>query len=313
MRRILAAVAVTITLSHLAPAPAPAQQTGGEVPPPPATAPVFAPPSRDGEFMERRKREDDVTTPKEAEAIQSFRSAYEAHGRPRLVLYWNRQLSEAVSEWSAVDRIVVSGGGSAEGDVNWKGGGETVIESQHRVASPAQQRPRYKETWEWDFLQGFLAPMLEAKAVVIDRTAVTRLAGAGQPPGALGGRSDVLEATALKDMADLMIEVLIAPSEKSTIGYEMHARVLDTHTGQIVASVNSRSMEGWGRPHDYLVSEQGFDKLDDDDDMSGPILRKRYEASAQGFTKRKRPPKPRTVARQLSMNVMEALKTAWRP
>lgn len=297
--------------------PTPAQQSGGDVPPPPESPTVFAPPVRDGEFLARKKKDNEARTAKEEETIAAFRAAYEAHGRPRMVLYWNRELGDTVSEWYTNDRVVVSGGSAftTEGDTAWRtsGGGETVIERQQRAANPTQRRPHYNETWEWDFIQGFLAPMLDAKAVVLDRAAITRLTAANQPAGPLASREQVVEATALQGMADLMIEVLLTGSDRSTTRYELHARVLDTRTGQILANVNSRSMSGWGRPADFLASEHGLERIDDDDEMVGPIADKKYEASSHGFAKKRRAPKPRTVARQLSYNVMNGLLTAWQP
>ncbi len=295
-----------------------AQSPGGAVPPL-AEDVVAPPPVRDGEVLVHRRKpggKDDAQAANDN--LARFRAAYEAQGRPRLALYWNRALGDTLSEWYGTERVLVTGTGDSSGQGGPDGGGWNAAGSQQwsiepqRRAAPGQGRLQQSETWEWEFQDGLLAPLLESNVIVLDRGAITHLAAADRPPGGIGGER-VLEAAALRGMADLLVEVLTAPSWRSTTGYELHARLIEVRTGRILANINSRHMKGWGRPHDYLASEEGFEKLADMDEESfGPEDEDRkYLASEEGFSKRRKPPKPRKVGEQLSYNIMDGLLKAW--
>lgn len=314
--------------------PAEAQAPGGAVPPL-AEDVVAPPPVRDGEVLVHRKKygEKGEDGAKTSDNIARFRAAYEAHKRPRLALYWNRQLGDTLGEWYGTERVLMTGTGGTSGQGSPFGsatpspstpggsgapGGWTATGNQQwsiepqRRAAPGQGRLQPGETWEWEFQDGLLAPLLSANVIVLDRAAITRLTAAGQPPG-IGGGEQTLEAVALRGMADLLVEILVAPSGRSTTGYELHGRILDVQTGRIMANINSRHMSGWGQPYDYLASEEGFEKLEDEDDeVTGPRDENRnYKASEDGFTKKRKPPKLRKIAEQFSYNIMNGLLTAW--
>lgn len=306
-----------LALGLLVPAPQPAlaQQAGGDIPPL-AERPIAPEPVRDGERMRKGSGNDIERAALANDLIERFRAGYERHGRPRLALYWNRQLGDAVDEWYGHERTVFSGGGNLDmkGDLNVgaSAGGEWTIEHQKRVAAAAARGAPGGETWEWEFQNGFVGAMLKANAIVLDRTAINRFTAASD--GQRGG-ARMVEARALQGMADLMVEVLVASSSKSTTGYELNARVLDTRTGQIVAMVNSRNMAGWGAPQDqYLADRHGFSRIydDEDDDMVEPNdTRERYTADGQGFHRKRKPPKLHKIAERLAYNVMDGLASAW--
>ncbi|KAF0114150.1 MAG: hypothetical protein FD149_1924 [Rhodospirillaceae bacterium] len=292
---------------------APAQQ-GGAVPP--LTQDIIAPPPvRKVEMMSRDSTPKNPAAPQQTEAlIARFHAAYATRKRPRLALYWNRALAETLDEWYGTERMVVTGQGTRSGGPHppmQRGQDTTVFEHQRRLPGAPSSRPQAGETWAWEFEDGFQKPFLDAGAVLVDRVAINRLTGAegASTPG--GGDVDI---KALRQMADYMVEILYVGSGRSTIGYELHARVLETRTGQILANVNSRNMAGWGPPRErYEVGPEGFRDLEEEnEERVGPVEeRQHYKAGPHGFKRHKKPPKPYHVANRLAYNVMKALADAW--
>ena len=181
LRRLaLAAVAA----GTLYPAVALAQAAGGVPaydPPPPA-----APPERDGPVMTKAKKEGGTAAGSFAEqgtTVANFSNAYTRNGRPRLALYWNKQLSEALSDWYSDVRVVNSSqnNSSMSGDfnLNQSGNSQNTLEVQRRAQD--SRRGAVTESFEWEFQEAFLAPFLEAGATIVDRGAMMRFAAADQP------------------------------------------------------------------------------------------------------------------------------------
>ncbi|MBF0560757.1 MAG: hypothetical protein HQL37_01825 [Alphaproteobacteria bacterium] len=308
-------------------------QQGGEPVPPPVSRPLFDPPSRDGEVMVRPNPADhgSASRMRNEAVVDRFRDEYIRHNRPRIAVYWNQQLDDTLSQWHGTSRIVTttSGGFNETGAPPRVGEtsasphvgsstGTTVMEPQVLVGSQAPGRVQPSESWEWEFQDGFLAPLFQAGAVVVDRAAIIRFTAArpGSTPVSANG-PQTIEAAALQGMADLLVEVLMAPSSQSTTGYELHARVLETATGRVLATVNSRGMAGWGDKDShggYVANEHGFQKPGEAEaDKFGPVAEadKPYRTSGHGFTKQNRPPRVRVIAQQLSLNVMNGLADVW--
>ncbi|CAA7620853.1 conserved exported hypothetical protein [Candidatus Terasakiella magnetica] len=291
----------------LLPAAVQAQTVGKPVPPyqpPPAAAAPERPAADDSAFETMKKPDpfrarDDIT--------HDFTTAYEAAGRPRLALYWNRQLTESLAQWYSDSRTVVStkSGRSSDGDFAYKqsGNAQNTIETQRRSDDPPRRREK-EETWQWEFEDGFVGAFQQAGANVVDRAAIMRIMGAGAEDFA----PRTVEVMALQTMADLLVEVLVADSSQSTTGYELRARILDVRTGRILTTVNSRSLREWARDTKAITSAKGFELPDEDDDSFGPERAdQRYKATASGFEKSRKPPKLHAVARNLAYNVMLGL------
>ncbi len=297
-------LSVLLAAALLLPAAAIGQTVGGTVPPYQAPAKV-APPVRDGQIPESAPRPDPFK-PRD-ELVQNFAGAYDRGGRPRLAFYWNRQLTDTLAQWYSDSRVVTSGKttNATEGDLTLKqsGSSQNTVETQRRTMTDSPRRP-LAETWEWEFQDGFLAPFLQANAVVVDRTAILRIMGAG----AEEIEPRTVEIMALQNMADLLVEVLVAASPQATTGYELRARILDVRTGRIVAMVNSRGLREWQRQDRAVATSHGFDLPDDDDEGFGPERAdQRYKATSSGFERRRKPPKPNVIAQNLAYNVMTGM------
>ncbi|RAU21523.1 hypothetical protein CU669_12545 [Paramagnetospirillum kuznetsovii] len=243
----------------------------------------------------------------QTDVIARFADAYGKGGRPRLAFYWNRQLTDTMAQWYSESRTISTdkSANTTEGDLALKQSGskQSTVETQRRNADE-QARQSRPETWEWEFQDGFLTPFLTADALVVDRTAIMRIMGAG------GEDIDprTVEIMALQNMADLLVEVLVADQPKATTGYELRARILDVKTGRIVAMVNSRSLKEWQRTDKAVATSRGFDIADDDDEGFGPErANNNYKATPSGFEKKRKPPKPAAIAHNLATNVMSGL------
>jgi hypothetical protein len=301
-------LSLLLAVALLLPFGAIGQTVGGKVPPYQAPAKV-APPVRDGQdadvSFDKTVRADPFK-PRE-DLVQQFSAAYDKGGRPRLAFYWNRQLTDTLAQWYSDSRTITTGktANSTEGDLTLKqsGSSQNTVETQRRAMDDSS-RSRQAETWEWEFQDGFLAPFLQANAIVVDRTAIMRIMGAGAEE--IDPRT--VEVMALQNMADLLVEVLVADSAKASTGYELRARILDVRTGRILAMVNSRGLKEWQQQDKATATARGFELPDDDDEAFGPERTdQRYKATASGFERKRKPPKLNAVARNLAHNVMTGM------
>jgi len=293
-------------LALLVPLMAEAQTIGAKVPPYQAP-PKVAPPVRDGgEVLDAAAAKPNPFLPQE-DVIARFREAYARGGRPRLAVWWNRQLSDTLAQWYSESRTVTADKtrNTTEGDLSLKqsGGRQSVTETQRRTGDAAE-RPARAETWDWEFQDGFLAPFMQADASVMDRTMITRIMGAG----AEEIDPKTVEVMAMQTMADVMIEVLVADSSLSATGYELRARILDVKTGRVLGMVNSRSLKEWQKTDKATASQRGFELPDEDDESFGPERAdQRYKATSSGFERKRKPPKLAVIAHNLATNVMTAM------
>ena len=233
----------------------------GTVPPPPENTPKI-----DTESQLSNTPDQSAAEVKQ-ETISDFTKAYAATGSPRIAIFLNRALSDEVRQWQASERVVVSGEGekvkiTRTDNILVPGAAVDSIQSgaevegsedkKRAITAQAQnyveEESRYGpgERWMWAFEDGVLDPFLEAKVNVIDRTTIIRLAAAKSSEG-----SDIqpitvkqVEMDALKDHADVFIEMLVSRSMSAVYGYEFKASVKDVKTGRILANVTSADWKG---------------------------------------------------------------------
>lgn len=304
---------LAIVLGCLTPLAGQAQTIGGPVPPYEAPPPA-ALPQRGEEVFTAAPRANPFAS--QEQLVGDFAAAYQKAGRPRLAFYWNRQLTDTLSNWYSDVRVVATtkSQDSLSGDFNLQESGtrQTTGEVQRRTGDRAQQRLQPSENWEWEFQDGFLAPFLKSGAIVLDRAAIVRMTGAMTK----GSDDQGVEVMALQGMADLLVEVLVAPREQSSVGYELRARILDTKTGQILSYVSSRALKEWNPPKPAVATDRGFvlPEDDDEDEAFGPEKAGNgtYKATPQGFERKRRPPKLSAISENLAYNVMNGMMARWR-
>lgn len=306
-------LAVLAVAAALLPVAAAAQSAGGGVPayePPPAAEAT----PRDGKVVERAQRaagESSGAFASQSALVANFASAYAKHGRPKLALFWNRQLSDTLNEWYADTRVVTRAESnstmSGEINLNQSSSDQVSTSIERRVVDP--RRPTVSESFEWEFQDGFLAPFLEAGATVLDRAAIMRLTGVDMNTT----NERTVETRALQGKADYLMEILVAANARSTTGYELRARILDVKTGAIVAMVNSKNLKEWNPEKPVVATSSGFVVPDEDDDESfGPEGEDKYRATAAGFEKRRKPPKLAKISQNLAYNTMNGLMRQWK-
>lgn len=185
--------------------------------------------------------------------ISNFRNIYIANDSPRIAIFLNRTLSDEVRQWQTSERTVVSGEGEqvSAGTTNNNSGstlniqGDTVniqsdaggtgraevkgstdkqraitIESQQYIENEKRNGP--EERWMWAFEDGALEPFLKAKANIIDRATILRLTAAKSNDGKeiQSVTPKLIEMKALRDHADIFVELLISRSTLDETGYK---------------------------------------------------------------------------------------------
>lgn len=277
----------------------------------PAPVPL---PQRDGEVMERARKsaDDGQAFASQSALVADFAASYARRGKPRLALYWNRQLSEALTDWYSDVRVINRNESnstmSGELTLNQASSSQNSLEVQRRGQD--SRRAVTSESFEWEFQDAFLAPFLEAGATVVDHGAMMRFTGADMPTDS----EKTIEVRGLQGKADYLMEILVSPNWKSSTGYELRARILDIKTGAIVAMVNSKSLREWNPEKPIPATDKGFvdPNQDDEDDSFGPQGDTRYKATGAGFERRRKPPKLSKIAQNLAYNTMNGLTRQWK-
>ena len=230
----------------------PAESTSVPSPQGRAVPAISQPPSRKAAEAAKASKQD---------TICEFAKVYAAKGSPRIAVFLNRSLSDEVRQWRTSERLLVSGEGeqvrvgttdsaaaseatvniqadtvNIQGDVGVTGTAEIkgsndkqralTIQSQQYIEEEKRQGPG--ERWMWAFEEGVLEPFLQAKANVIDRPTILRLAAAkSDEDGDIRPIAPKqIELDALRDHADILIELLVSGSEpKEGGGYTAQTKV----------------------------------------------------------------------------------------
>jgi hypothetical protein len=223
----------------------------GRVPPAPKSA--LAPSSPQPKANSTQSKPQVAESPLEAAqgTIQQFSKAYVDKGSPRIAVFLNRTLSDDVREWRSDARIAAAyeqrgvtqmaerthDQETSVTQSNVTAAGEVSIEQP--TESGERQLP-VCEPWVWAFEDGFLKPLLEAKAKTVDRATILRLTAATNPSGAMQPVAPKqIEMAALTNYADIFVEVLVARSPSALYGYEFRASAKEVKTGIILANVTS--------------------------------------------------------------------------
>ncbi len=168
-----------------------------------------------------------------------FGKAYEQASRPRIAVYYNRELSGQLEEWITPFRQKNTRLGTY--GKSFQGENYTQIRDFNESL-----RAEPDENWSWAFEDGFYTTLLNERVRLIDRTAILRLAANDRPEADSKDKPDVhietiplkrVEIDALKKHADLVVEVLVARGSDAS-GYEFKAKVLEIKSGRLLALVN---------------------------------------------------------------------------
>ena len=220
------------------------------------------------------------------EESAEFAQAYKKAGTPKIVVYLNRALSVDVKEWSSNARFSVRYSGSetksdANGVKHKEARGEAAGAIETKVSDP--QGPPTEQKWVWELEDAIMEPLRKGGAILVDRAVIIRSTALKE--GATGYENTsgkFLEMAALKDYANILIQVEISRQPDERLGYIFRTKAVDIRSGTILASANSSE---WKKTR---------------------ALKGAYSASSDGYVADSLPD-PAVLGKWLSRDIMAAL------
>jgi len=239
------------------------------------TKPGTVPPPRQNNFYQEKPLEIKVIHSQsesqkgreKQEILKKFRLTYTQQGEPRIVIFVNKKLSDEISEWEVNSvnlqqtSLELEGSGNVykyEPEENKDKDKVTSEESfkyenklkvKEKVSSlikPQQNTFPTENTTIWKFENNFIKPFLEAKVNIVDRNVIIRLMGLSEMQNKPIDEIDIksIEMQALKEYADIYIELLINKDINSPTGYIFKAKAIDIKTGKLLAYAVSSGISG---------------------------------------------------------------------
>lgn len=198
-------------------------------------------------------------------AAGEFRARYAKHGSPRIILFWNRVLSDEVQSQYAdrVSAVSTSHAAAIEGPVGYSGYGAVSGQVDTFDAAATRERVRegerdsMAESADWKIENAFNRAFIDNGARFVDRSVAMRVTAHGKRLGATPNVQDI-ETGALIGKADLMMEVLQTPDPDSPVGYSFRAQVKDVRSGRILASAVSNGSGIRRGPGPMVATSHGF-------------------------------------------------------
>jgi hypothetical protein len=233
----------------------------------------------------------------EAAVGAAFQAAYEAEGRPRLAVFWNRAFSDRLSQWTALTRVVASDQRRVTGTL-FDLENDALIQgnrtAQGEVLTPESNRAGFStERANLAFESAYVTPLQQNGARIIDRATVMRLTQSDmRHDEGLTYRPDeqLVETDALINYADLIAEILMVRDPEAVLGAAFRVAVKDVRTGELVLSFVSRgeAPEPEDKPVEWVATGQGFQPKADTET-----------------------PEPEDVAHRLAVETMDRLSQRW--
>lgn len=208
----------------------------------------------------------------------AFGRAYTSAGRPRIVLLWNRLLSDQAAT-ASVQRNVVrdarrSNENSSAQTTQGPAGAATLNESDRSIERTrietrgtvalieAARKTGLSEREMAMIERSFVSEMNRAGVRFVDRALAMRTTAAREHRA--GGDQQLIEIDALLKLADMMMEVVLVEDRNATVGYAFDVRVKNIKVGMDVASNYSHAIPaphptrpgGWrAGPHGYEFAQ----------------------------------------------------------
>jgi len=200
-------------------------------------------------------------------AAHHFRASYAKHGNPRIILFWNRVLSDEVQSQYAdrVSAVSTSRAGAVEGPVGYTAYGaaagrvDTFDAAATRERVREGQRDSMAESADWKVENAFNRAFIDNGARFVDRSVAMRITAHGKKLGATPNVQDI-ETGALVGKADLMMEVLQTPDPDSPVGYSFRAQVKDVRSGRILANAVNNGGDIAHGPGPMVATSHGFER-----------------------------------------------------
>lgn len=202
-----------------------------------------------------------------AATASSFRAAYEKAGRPRIAVFWNRDLDDRLStdydrvlqathDSSRVAAVAVAPHGGAVVAAE-ETSATTTVRAGERATDVRGARQVLPERTDWPVAAAFNGQLQSAGVRLVDRALAMRALAAASNADE---RRDVqtVELKALQDKADLLVEILQTPDGDAPLGVMFRIDVKSIATGEILASVASDGKPPKAGPGRFVAGAGGF-------------------------------------------------------
>jgi hypothetical protein len=205
--------------------------------------------------------------PSAAEISRAFRTAYAQAGRPRLAMFWNRELTARLSQWAARGRLLIAREARVDStEVTGEADSATSLSWQRNQGQGRSGRSMGALA-DAEFEAGFTAPMLDAGARLVDRATIMRVRESDTRGDAGHDRASdaqIVETEALKGFADYVAEITMLPDAEAPGDRAFRVRVKRIPDGLIAASLVARGTQTAeaGRSR-WVATSNGYEKVDD--------------------------------------------------
>jgi hypothetical protein len=173
--------------------------------------------------------------------LESFGQRYAELGRPRIALFWNRQLTDDIArqtyqksstESTRSESTSPEGPGGGQGEEKFEHAATTTINSQQSVDDNHSEPldPRLDAVVK----SAFLVAMRGGGVRFVDRTLMVRTAAVQSAPGA---DAQLNEMQALKNQADWIMQVVLVRDRNAPIGHSFRVTVEDIKSSTLLTEL----------------------------------------------------------------------------
>ena len=231
----------------------------------------------------------------------AFRATYASRSSPRVVLLWNRAFSDEVASTYEDRTRITARNLEKESEIEEESAsdlgssklrernqlGKSVVDIVSGAKRVESKRPSLSERSDWRVEQAFRSMLIQNGMNFADRSILMRTTAARKSVGNMPNVQEV-EAQALMEKANLILEVLQTEDPAAPMGLSFRIDVKDLRSGNVLANIIST-----GRPM--------------------PRAHGGFVATNRGF--RRPGPAPvtlETLGQQLAVETMAALADYWR-
>lgn len=202
-----------------------------------------------------------------AELERRSAAEYAEAGSPRIVVFWNRELSDRIA--NDYDEVTLEYGEEATGasaavSRNGRyaeGARVTAYERETRTGrrevSDDRRDSLLDEDSEWQFLEGFQERLQSAGVRLVDRSLAMRAVAAAE-----GGPTDkqIAEMQGIARLADMMMTLTQTTAPETPLGVRFKITVTDLQDGQIVTTMVADGNGPPRGPRRFVAGANGFER-----------------------------------------------------
>lgn len=230
----------------------------------------------------------------------AFRAAYQRAGRPRVVIFWNRELEDELVDIRS-ERVDIQAAGVQTGPA---GVGVIAATRQQRLDNPAQRGGLSSTLAPLE--AAFVQVLAETGVRLVDRATALRLQHAQRrQAGKPVDDSRANEIDAISGRADVLLEVMVVRAGAQPDAVELKLLAKDTRSGELLFALSSDGRPKASQAMAWRPGATGFEAVPANSTST------RFVAGAAGF-EREAPPR-RTlheVGEQLAVELMAAWQRA---